>query len=249
MRDDIKKALEEMTAEPHPGVRNQLRARLAAGRPRARHSMSPVVPALAAAAVVVGIVVSALLLGGRPPQAGVHSAPVAISPTPAPAATSTPSPPAQPSPIPTPTAGASLPSFQCSAQAGGRPATMPVTEIDVRVGTHPGYDRFVIQLNAPVPTWEVRPQASSTFTQDASGQQITLAGTRGILVLVHGAGPPSNGTWSQDVTGNPTIREARQIGNFESVFSWGLGVEGSGCFRAFLLDSVPNTLIVDVQSP
>ena len=125
---------------------------------------------------------------------------------------------------------------------------MPVTEMDVRVGVQPGYDRFVIELNGVVPTWEVTPQATTTFTTDGSGQPVTLAGTRGILVRVHGAGPQSNGTWSRDIHGNGAIREAREVGNFEAVFSWGLGVTGTGCFRAFVLTG-PDRLVVDVQSP
>ena len=126
--------------------------------------------------------------------------------------------------------------------------SMPVTPLDVRLGRQAGYARFVIELDAIVPAWQVSPQASTTFIEDASGRQVTLAGAHGILVRLHGAGSQSNGGWLKDITSNTTIREARQIGNFEAVFTWGLGVEGTGCFRAFTLTG-PDRLVVDVQSP
>jgi hypothetical protein len=124
---------------------------------------------------------------------------------------------------------------------------MPVHVTDVRTGGQSGYDRFVIQFDGPVPAWQATAQSSTTFTEDASGRQVTLAGTQGLLIRVGGAGSQTQG-WLQDLTGPGTIREARQLGNFEAVFSWGLGVQGGGCFRAFALTG-PDRLVIDVQNP
>jgi len=97
------------------------------------------------------------------------------------------------------------------------------------------YDRFVIQFDGPVPAYSVDPQDSSTFMADPSGQTLHLQGSRGIVIVVHGAsGTDVNGrqtfTGSQDLTpGYPVLKEARQVGDFERVFKWGLGVSQPDC--------------------
>ena len=54
---------------------------------------------------------------------------------------------------------------------------------------------------------------------------------------------------SQDLTpGYPALKEARQVGDFERVFSWGLGVGTPGCVRISVL-SGPDRLVVDVLKP
>ena len=248
MKDDLRKVFEELTEAPHPGLHNQLQANLASGRRPVRRELSPIFPALAALALVIGIGIPLLLLTGRP--AGIPTGPAATLPSPTATVQPTPSPSAPPSPLPSPTVDASLPPFQCSAQSGGTAPQFPVTAIDIRLNNGAaGYARFVIQTNAAVPVWEVVPQATTDFILDPSGRTVTLAGSRGILIRVHGAGPQSNGGWQKDYTEpSGTIREARELGNFEAVLSFGLGVDASGCFRAFTLTG-PDRLVIDVQSP
>lgn len=252
MRDEVRKVFEETTDPVHPGFRNHLRTRLEAGRLERRPAVFRVTAMVVTGVLVLGAIVAIAsgLLAGRPGPVGVPGGPAVASPS-APLATSTPT--ASPAPTattPTPSASAAeatLPPFQCAAQTGGRPASTPVTPSRVQLGSQTGYDRFVIETNAAVPSWEVTPQSAPNFIQDPSGRPVTLAGTRGILVRVHGAGTQGGGQWAQDMTAAGTIREARELGNFEAVFSWGLGVSGSGCFRAFTLTG-PDRLVVDVQS-
>jgi len=81
---------------------------------------------------------------------------------------------------------------------------------------------------------------------------VTLDGSSGVRVVVHGATAMSaNGTWSLDQKpAYPELREARQVGDFERVYSWGLGLADGkgGCERATVLTG-PDRLVIDVEHP
>ena len=127
-------------------------------------------------------------------------------------------------------------------------ATAEVT--DVRVGTAAGYDRFVIQFSGAVPGFTITRQNNSNFTGDASGQQFTLQGSGGLRVVVHGATAMDQGWQADYAPSYPELREARQTGAFEGVFSWGLGVTApdGGCLRTMILTG-PDRLVIDLQQP
>jgi hypothetical protein len=118
----------------------------------------------------------------------------------------------------------------------------------VRVGAHPGYDRFVLEFNGPVPSYTVTPQSDSRFTLAPKGETVTLEGTNGVLITVQHinwtayAGPTS---LRPEFT---YLREARLIQNFEGVQQWGLGIAGVAAVRVFTLAS-PARLVVDVTTP
>jgi len=118
---------------------------------------------------------------------------------------------------------------------------------DVRAAAQTGVDRFVIQLSGPVPQYEVKPQASTTFTRDPSGFRVSLEGSSGLQVTVHGAQSYGSYSGSTDLTPRLTVlREARQVGDFEGVLTWGLGLSRASCFRAYVLTG-PSRLVIDVQ--
>jgi len=118
----------------------------------------------------------------------------------------------------------------------------------VRASAQRGYDRFVIQFNGPVPQYSVEPSSSSTFVQDPSGRQVTLAGSAGLAITLQGAASAGSYTGPTDLkpSGTAVLQEARQTGDFEGVVHWGLGLSHASCFRAFTLPS-PSRLVVDVQ--
>jgi hypothetical protein len=89
-------------------------------------------------------------------------------------------PPVSPSPP-----GTNLPDFACADASGGK--TGAANTITARVGEEAAYDRFVLQLDAIVPTFSVKRQATPVFTLGASGQTVKLSGTAGVLVTVHSA--------------------------------------------------------------
>jgi hypothetical protein len=115
---------------------------------------------------------------------------------------------------------------------------------DVRTGGHPEYDRFVSQFAGPV-TYSVRTQASPVFTEEPNGGQVTLLGDSGARVVLNTYSAPGYTGPTDIVTGLPALREARQVGDFYGTVTWGLGLGGPGCVRAFGLQS-PTRLVVDV---
>ena len=85
--------------------------------------------------------------------------------------------------------------------------------------------------------------------RDPSGVQVTLAGSAGLVVTVRGATANGSFTGSTDLrpSGTAVLEEARQIGDFEGVVTWGLGLSRASCFRVLTLTG-PSRLVVDVQN-
>ncbi len=250
MRDEIRRAFDEMTDAPHPALPSALRARLAAGVSR---GPSPVWQFAAAAGMVAVLAVA--LFGGYNllSRGGGPVAPQPAGTIASPTGATTPSPEASPTPTPSPTASASPPpAFVCASVSAGDATSMADVTL-VRVGTASGYDRFVIEFDGPVPAFTVTPQDSTAFMQDATGATLQLLGSSGVKVVIHGAsGTDLNGrptfTGSTDLKpGYPVLKEARQTGDFERVFSWGLGLSQPACLRVLTLTG-PDRLVVDLQA-
>jgi hypothetical protein len=150
------------------------------------------------------------------------------------------------SPLPT----EELAVFQCTDQAGnGWPGTgMPQSITDVRTARQNGYDRFVVQFSGAVPAYRVRQQAGNIVTLDPSGMTVKLDGGAALIVSLNPASAYGSYSGSKDIKrGDGTLREARQLGDFEAVNTWGLGLSKAACFRTFTLGS-PARLVIDVQS-
>ena len=152
-------------------------------------------------------------------------------------------PPVSPSPP-----GTNLPDFACADASGGK--TGAANTITARVGEEAGYDRFVLQLDAIVPTYTVKRQATPVFTLGASGQTVKLSGTAGVLVTLHSANGTTTFTGETDLVHNEyqVLKEARQTQDFEGTVSWGLGLGKPTCMRVFTL-SDPARLVVDLRIP
>ncbi|HEY8761062.1 MAG TPA: hypothetical protein VIP52_09155 [Candidatus Dormibacteraeota bacterium] len=249
MRDQVRRAFEAITESPHPALRSALRARLEAGPSEAPPRFwrltvaATLVAGIAGLAFVAGI--SLLPRGG-----GTLPGPAAsASATPS----SEPTPTAAPTAAPSPSATAVVVSAACATSSGGTASSMADVTF-VRVGTTATYDRFVIEFDGPVPAYSVTPQGSSAFMQDATGQILQLQGSSGVKIVVHGAsGTDLNGkqtfTDSQDLKPNyPALKEARQVGDFERTFSWGLGLAQPACLHVTTLTG-PDRLVVDVLKP
>jgi len=134
--------------------------------------------------------------------------------------------------------------FSCADAAGGGSARANV--VAVRADRNPGFDRFVLEFDGPVPGYQVTRQASANFTEDASGRPVALEGSAGVLVRLM----PASSLASAPVTVSPrstVLREARRIGDFEAVVHWGLGLAAPACLRVLTL-STPPRLVVDFQT-
>jgi hypothetical protein len=155
------------------------------------------------------------------------------------------------SPAASPVSAEVLPAFNCSDQAGnGWPGPGTAQSItDVRTTHQSGYDRFVVQFSGAVPGYRVRQQAGSIVRLDPSDMAVKLDGSAALIVSLNPASANGSYSGSKDIkAGEGTLREARQLGDFEAVNTWGLGLSTPACFRAFTLNS-PARLVIDVQSP
>ncbi len=123
-----------------------------------------------------------------------------------------------PAAIPTPSQAEELPAapvagvtpFQCSASTLSATGAPAVAAIDaLRTGTHPGYDRVVVQFSGQQPgSIELRPQATSNFLGSPRGDTITLAGGHGLVALVRGADMHTAYSGARAFkTGYPGLRE------------------------------------------
>jgi hypothetical protein len=240
-RRDLRGAFESISGPSSPS----LSARVHEALVDAPERRGPVWFAGLAVAVIAVILVGVLFVAG--PLSHRQLIPVIPG--------SSPSPSPSPSTKPSPTADASLPAFVCSSstldgQPLNGPSAAPVKFVDaVRVGTHAGYDRITIEFQNGMPiSVEIRPQGNTTFTQGASGQTVVLAGSTGLLIVIHGADEHTSYSGSTDFkTGYKGLVEARQVEDFEGTVQWGLGVGGSGCYRAFFMTG-PDRLVIDVQT-
>lgn len=188
---------------------------------------------------------AALLLMGLLSACGAPGTSTRPSPSPTPtpsespstSPTSSPTPAGTPSPIPP--AG-----FGLASVTGGAANESTVTA--VRVGQQNGFDRFVIEFGGDVPNYSVTPQGSTTFTRSPKGDQVTLDGTTGVLIVVHSV---TNWTSYSGPTafqpGYPYLRQALQVENYEGYQQWALGVKGTVYVRVMTLGS-PSRLVVDV---
>jgi hypothetical protein len=131
-------------------------------------------------------------------------------------------------------------------------APTPAVIDDLRTGAHPGYDRLTIQWKSGGSTGptsiDLRSQTGTTFTNSPKGDQVTLAGKNGILVVIHNADLHTSYSGSRDIkAGYAALVEVRIVEDFEGVVQLAIGVSGATCYRAFLLAN-PNRLVIDIQA-
>jgi hypothetical protein len=154
--------------------------------------------------------------------------------------------------IPTAAGAASIP-VTCGTQSGG--SETPENQVsDVRIGHHTeegGFDRIVFQFaGSSMPKWEAIPKSSAVFFTDPKGERVVLQGTAGIKVTVRFI---TSGTYGGPTEFNPEpplfpqLAEARLIGDFENVTTWGLGLQHQSCKRILQLRS-PTRLVIDVPN-
>ena len=141
-----------------------------------------------------------------------------------------------------------LGAFTCTDKAGGV-AGAGGTVSSVRFAHHDGYDRLVIGFatSNSMPEYRLTQQGSATFSQDASGRPVTLDGSAGIRVVLRNSDIVAGAPGDQKA-GLPELREVANIGNFERVVSYGIGLKDAACYRTIELTS-PTRLVIDIQTP
>jgi len=144
-----------------------------------------------------------------------------------------------PTPTPTPQP------FLCTDRSGG--TTGASSQLNsIRIAPHDGYDRIVFDFSGQIPSYDLSRQDSATFVRDASGQPVTLDGSVGVKVVFRDADVASAVPLDQKPA-LTSIKEITQIGNFERVLSYGIGLASTQCVRVLELGG-PSRLVVDVAT-
>ncbi len=232
-RRDLNRAFEAMSGPPSPALSARVRSALSESAPA---RPGPFWIAGLAAALIAAIVIGVFVVSNfnRHLTSTVPGTP----------------PNASPSSSQTP-ADSNLPPFVCgsSAPIGSQNAPLSAYIDAVRTGTHSGYDRITIEFQNGLPSSvDLRLQGNSTFTNSPRGDNVTLAGSAGLLVVIKGADEHTAYIGATDFKTNyPVLLEARQMEDFEGTVQWGLGLSKSACYRMFTLAS-PQRLVIDVQA-
>ena len=256
--EDLRRQLSR-EADSAQGLPRDLSARIAAAvapRPALWLRLAPVAVALLFIGTLGFLIRPGLHPGGptsgSPQAAGSSSPSVSISPETSPA----PIPSADATATPTSVLGG----FICGPGASGGVPTATGNMVALRVAHQAGFDRLTFEFaGTGIPQYTVTPQAGTQFRQDASGMPVDVRGSSGIKVVFHGASErDTNGTptyqGNNDILLAPAVgsanavAEVRQIGDFERVLSWAVGLSpATACTRVLQLDS-PSRLVIDVRA-
>ena len=124
------------------------------------------------------------------------------------------------------------------------------TLVDVRAGRHPGFDRVVFEFQGAVPEHHVR--YVDQLVEDGSGAPVSVAGSADLEVVFQGANAhEEDGTPSVSPRrfspGLTAVKEVAQIGDFEAVVSYGIGLDRRRPLTVSTL-SGPSRLVIDVST-
>ncbi len=147
---------------------------------------------------------------------------------------------------------AALPRFACTLPLDGSATISRAQIVDVRVGTHAGFDRVVFEFAAGTPEYDID-ATSPPFAHDPSGMPFDVEGSDYLRVTLRGG--TKQGETGSTYTGPtefrpdfPVLAELEEAGDFEAQSTWIIGRRAAGCVRAFVLAS-PARLVIDLAQP
>ena len=132
------------------------------------------------------------------------------------------------------------------------PEDMPML-VDIRTGSHDGYDRVVLEFRNALPSWRVGYVEEVT---SESGVTVSLEGAARLFVDVSPAWGHEQDTapYQATYTGPrsltpdyPTLRQVRWVDDFEAHLTFGIGLQRRVGFRVLELRGPPR-LAIDVAS-
>ncbi len=133
----------------------------------------------------------------------------------------------------------------CAVSSGGSGASEVAA---IRMAAYPGFDRLVFEFTRSVPEFRIEPQDSTAFVADPSGKALMLRGVLGVRARFGAttALPRFPGGYdARPALAN--LREVRELGDFERVNTWGVGLASGGCFATTVLSGPPR-LVLDFPS-
>jgi hypothetical protein len=182
-----------------------------------------------------------------------------------PSSTTTSAAAASTAPVPTsaPTPTSSPVAQSCTPISGGGDTFLQLT--NVRVGTHPGYDRVTFEFAPPsqspppvpvpagvLPKYEL--SRVTSITEDGSGNPVNISGKDLYVIVFHGAsgfdltGAQPVPTYKGPKELKPNFKilsEVERSGDFEATLSWGIGLKEPRCLKVAEFKS-PLRLAVDI---
>jgi hypothetical protein len=184
--------------------------------------------------------------GASSPPAASTTPPSSSEPPASEAASSAPRPTAEA--IPSDELGA----FSCELPIMEAATAFGITNYtDVRVGTHDGYDRLVIEFTDGTPALTLQDD-EPPYEQDASGLPLDVEGERVLrLTLPNGtaAGQGEQPTYDGPLNfdpGFPVLVDVVHGGDFEAQTTWFIGLAEESCVRVMLLTD-PDRIVIDVE--
>jgi hypothetical protein len=151
------------------------------------------------------------------------------------------------SPAPTvqpPPASPAASPLACLPSQGGTASRATIT--DVRVGTHAGYDRVVVEFTDGMPAYKLTWQDPNTFVGPASGIPIAVAGAAGIHLYIYGMDiPPTyqHGT-NMSTPAYPVLAQVVVLGVFEGQADLAIGLGRAVCPTVSTMTN-PYRLVID----
>jgi hypothetical protein len=124
------------------------------------------------------------------------------------------------------------------------------TLVDVRAGSHAGFDRVVFEFQGDVPQHRIG--YVDQLVEDGSGNPVSVAGAADLEVVFQGAnahkedGSPTISP-RRFSPGLPAVKEIAQLGDFEAVVSYGIGVDQRRPIQVSTLSN-PSRLVIDIAT-
>lgn len=107
-----------------------------------------------------------------------------------------------------------------------------------------GYDRFVIQFNSAVPSYQLKPNATGTQFSNG-GQPVTVLGSFGVLLHLTNVTTPSQLRQNGDLQlQSSSLQEVRLLAGAAGTADFGVGLSKDVCPNISMM-SGPQRLVID----
>jgi len=141
--------------------------------------------------------------------------------------------------------------FTCELPIVEDPSVPVANIVDVRIGSHSGFDRVVFEFEQGTPELTLS-RAEPPFTADGSGFPVEVDGASFLALVMRGGSKQTDeGTSSYDgptefTDDGPGLVHLVEGGDFERQSTWYLGLAAEDCVRVLILDD-PHRLVIDIE--
>ena len=160
-------------------------------------------------------------------------------------------------PVETTPAPNELEGASCEPQTGGSDQNLP-DFVEVIPSREEGIDRVTFRFEPEDETVTEAPSYSVQFVDelvtDGEGAPVDVEGEAFVAISFHALGVDLSEETPREIYTGPTefktgfanLLEIEQLGDFEAVVSWGMGLQRESCFR---VESSPTEITIEFPSP